>query len=137
MASRPRRRAIKQKRKQAEASPLQITQKWVVKKKEPVSTSINMADRADSSSTHQRRPWTRNVTRAQAQWLGTPIQFRNLNEVQVKSNDSDEDSFVQSARGILALEPCRHCIPTSTRCSWQTTVSATSILTKAPTFLIW
>lgn len=102
MASCVRQRAINKKTKAwAKAPPLHITQKWVVKEKEPILASVNMADRADDSSTPPKcRPLTRSMTRAKARRLWTLVRFRNLDEVLIVSdNNDDEASIMQSAGG--------------------------------------
>lgn len=87
-----------------------------MEEKEPISASVNMADKADSSSTPPRlRPWTRSLTRTQAWRFGTLIRFRSLDDVESDGND-DEDSFVQSAGGstshrtLLSLYPNQYSV---------------------------
>lgn len=79
---------------------LRVTQKWVVKEKEPKLVAVNMADRASGSSTLPRsRPRIRSITKAQARRLESLIQPMNLDEVIIESNSSgDDDAFIQSTK---------------------------------------
>lgn len=87
----------------------------MAKEKEPILAVVNKAD--SSSTPPQHQPCTRSVTGAQARRLGTPIQFRNLDEVLVECDGSDDEaSFVQrsgcstSPRTLSSLYPNQYSV---------------------------
>lgn len=139
MADHVRWRVRTQKKSQLNAPPLQVTQKGVVKEKEPIMAPVNTTNRASSLSTPPRcRPWTRSMTQARARWLGTLIRFRNLNEVLVKADSSDDEaSYVQVLGATLVPEHCHHCNPINILCLWQIMMSEIASLMKVQIFPTW
>lgn len=109
-----------------------------MKKKESVSASINMADRADNSSSLPRqRPWTEAWLEPKLDGLKPQSSSRILMKYTPNPMAVMNTHLCKALGAVLAIEPCHHYILTSTQYSWQTMTSATAILTKAPTFLTW